>query len=976
LRGDPVLKSVIESIPPGRYGIRAAYANVITGNVLIYFDPERSLPEMIGVIHIVLEEPRPKRAPKAERPKPAGLLSRLTGWFESAAPPPTRVPEGKPWHAITRAQVLGLLETSRTGGLAVSVAQARLQSHGRNLLEPLPSRSTFAVVAEQFVSLPVFMLVASAVVSVATGGVADAVVILAVVVANAAIGAATELKAERTISSLLELAEPDAMVIRDGTARRIPGESVVPGDLLMLSRGDEVAADARLLAAEGLSAGEATLTGESVPVEKSARTELPESAPLADRVNMVYRGTVITGGRGLAVVVATGASTEVGRVQALLGTAESPDTPLQQQMDALGRRLGWVTIGISGAIFGVGLLRGVPLAQILRSTVSLAIAAVPEGLPTVATVGLARGMRALLAHNVLVRRLEAIETLGLVQAVCFDKTGTLTENRMSVASVSADQTLFRASGGAFFAGDRPAPLSLHPALARIIEIACLCNEAEIDTSGPEVRVQGSATESALLRLAFSAGIDAAELRRRNPLRDTELRTESKAYMLTRHTTRSGGTLEAVKGTPLQVAALCTRRAADEGVRELSDNDREKLAAMNTQMAGRGLRVLGVAYREDEEPGLVWLGMIGIADPPRAGVRETLREFRRAGIRPLIVTGDQAGTAQAIAEALDFNGGTEFNVVNTPEISGLPPEEMRTAVRRTTVFSRVSPSDKLSIVRALQSDGSVVAMAGDGVNDAPALRAADIGIAMGASGTQVARGVADVVLADDRLDGLLPAIREGRTVHADLRKAVDYLASTNLSETAVMFASLAAGLGPALNPRQLLWINLVSDILPALALATDPPGAGVMERPPASFARDVLSKADLPRIGGQCGVMSLATLGAYLTGVLRYGVGPQASSMAFLSMAGAQLMHAFTARSQTAGLFGGEALPPNRLLGGGVLAGFGLLALSQLAPGVGAVLGTARIGIVDSLCCLGAAAASFLVNEGLKASVTNPILEEV
>jgi Ca2+-transporting ATPase len=968
LRGDAVLKEIIESVPVGQEGIREAHANVITGNVLIYFDASSSLPEIVGFFRLILEEPRPKR-----RPKPAATPVPATSWwtrlFGSAAEPQPALPAGEPWHALSRGEVARLLETSRTAGLSAAEAHSRLGRYGRNLLAPVAARSTLAVVAEQFVSLPVFMLMASAVVSAVTGGVADAVVIVAVVIANGAIGAVTELRAEHTISSLLEVTEPDALVIRDGVQLRVAGDGVVPGDLLVLTRGAEVAADARLLTSDDLTVGEATLTGESLPVEKSARATLHASAVLAERVNMVFRGTVITGGHAVAIVVSTGGNTEIGRIQALLSSTESPDTPLQREMEKLGRRLAWLTIGISAAMFGVGLLRGRALVETLRSTVSLAIAAVPEGLPTVATVGLARGMRALIAQNVLVRRLEAIETLGLVETVCFDKTGTLTENRMSVASVVSGERLFRASAGTFFTGDRVAPMSRYPALVRIIEISCLCNEAEIGDGVGDAAVQGSATEAALVRLPLAAGMDVLDLRKRFPLESMSLRTESKAYMVTRHKSAAGW-LEAVKGTPLQVVDLCTRRLSEGEVRDLTQGDREAVAASNAQMASKGLRVLGLAYREDEEPGLIWLGMIGIADPPRAGVREALGAFRRAGIRPLIVTGDQAATAQAIAEALDLNGGTEAGVTSAPDLGELGADEAQALVRRSTVFSRVSPSDKLLIVRALQADGSVVAMTGDGVNDAPALRAADVGIAMGVSGTRVARGVAEVVLADDRIDTLLAAIREGRTVHHDLRKTVEYLASTNLSEIAVMFLSLASGLGPALNPRQLLWINLVSDVFPAIALATDPPSRELMDQPARSFAREVLSTSDLPRIGSQCGTMSLATLTAYLMGVLRYGVGAQAGAMAFLSIAAAQLLHAFTARSQSTGLFidsrGAAATQPsNPLLGGSVMAGFGLLALSQLVPGVGRLLGTARIGILDTLCCLGAAAASFLGNEALK-----------
>lgn len=871
---------------------------------------------------------------------------------------------------LSAAEASALWRTSPDTGLTQVEATARSERYGANVLSPPETRSALAILSDQFLSLPVLLLIGSAALSIATGGIADAIVIGAVIALNAGIGFATEYRADRTIRSLLELSEPEATVVRDGSPQLVSGDEVVPGDLLTLRRGEAVVADARLIACTRITLDEAALTGESMPVEKTPQPLTVETLPLPERSNMVYRGTVVTGGQGLAIVIATGRFTEIGKIQAMLAQATPPATPLQRQMNRLGTQLTWVICGVSALILGIGLLRGFSFVEMLRSAISVAIAAVPEGLPTIATVCLANGMQSLLRENVMARRLAAVEAIGGIQVLCFDKTGTLTSNRMSAAVAFVAMKQFSVAGGTFLAGERAHPATGHPELSRLLQVCCLCTEATVEMRDGSYAVEGSPTEAALVRMAVGAGVDVARLRRASPLRQMRHRSESQPYMTTLHNLGGGGTLIAVKGSPAEVLEVCEWHASEGKIHRLGDSERDAILAANQRMAAAGLRVLAGACLETpgeshDARGLVWIGLVGLADPPRHGVKEAIAEFRRAGVRPLMLTGDQAGTAGAVAGAVDLNGSSGLHTAQAAEMETLDESGVRVLVRKASVFSRVSPSHKLQIVRALQSDGAIVAMTGDGVNDAPALKASDVGIAMGRDGTRVARGVADLLLMDDNIQALLPAVREGRTVHENLRKAVHYIAATNASEILVMFASIAAGLGQPFNPRQLLWINLITDVFPELALCVEPADPDIMSRPPRDPNQPVIGRAEYARLGRQSGIMTASAMAAYLAGLARYGAGPAASTMAFLTLTSAQLLHGLSARSETriAGL------PRNPAMHKGLLAGFGLLLASQWIPGLTSLLGTARVGAADGLLCAAAAAASLLAIEFSKSQHT-------
>ncbi len=988
LHARPDLKSALESALAGSAGIRFATASAITSNVLVYYDPGRALHEVIGIVEVTFRaaaiQPPPRPARTAPRPPPqeqpgraGGLPAFLRELFASLASvrrgaprtmtsrdlmrlaAPERMPA--PWHTAGPAEVLDFWQTPRTEGLDAESARRRLMKYGPNVLPAPEPRSAVRVFLDQFKSIPVFLLAGSAAISLVLGGLADALVIGAVILLNSAIGAATELEAEKTISALMTLSEPIVPVLRDGDIQQIGGEHIVPGDILVLARGCQVGADARVIEAEDFSVDESALTGESMPAEKSPAPVLSPGAPLAERAGVVFRGTVVSAGRGAAVVFATGRHTEIGRVQSLMNQSVQPETPLQRQLRGLSNQLLWFTGAVSGAVFTLGLLRGAGVLQMLRSAVSLAVAAVPEGLPTIATVGLASGVRALAKHQALVRRLAAVETLGAVQVVCFDKTGTLTLNRMSAVAAFAGMREYEVSGGRFLTDRKPVQVSAYPELTRLLEICAMCSEAGFE---PETgAITGTPTEAALLHMAVKGGIDVARLRRKRPVVRLQPRANGQNYMATTHDTGHGTRIIAVKGSPSEVLRLCESQLSDEAVRPLADTDRRAIKAENERMAGAALRVLGAAYREvpADQAGppqrLTWTGLVGIADPPRQGLRALIADFRTAGIRPVMLTGDQHATAHAIGRALDLNGGGSLEALDSRALDQIEDEKLSEQIGRVHIFSRVNPAQKLQIVRGFQRGGAVVAMTGDGINDGPALKAADVGIALGQSGTRVAREVADIVLADDNLQSLLPAIAEGRRVRENIGKAIHYIAATNLGEVILMLGGAAAGFGEPLTARQLLWINLITDVFPELALAVARAGPDLMNRPPDDPYRPVLARSDYLPLGTQGASMAAAGLAAYAYGFSRHGASPVASTMAFLTLTSSQLLmlRNFAGR--------GAAAPRNPYLGVAALAGFGALALSQF--GLTGLLGTARLGAADALFCAAASVVSVFVNDFLR-----------
>jgi Ca2+-transporting ATPase len=831
-------------------------------------------------------------------------------------------------------------------------ASSRLERFRGNVLGRVHRRSALAMFVDQFKELPVALLAGSTVLSMLTGGVADGLVILGVIVVNGVIGFVTESTAERTIASLTRGDAPEVDVTRQGEALRVAIEDIVPGDLITLRPGSLVPADARLTRADALSIDESALTGESMPVTKSvAAIEHPE-LPLADRLNMVYRGTLVTGGSGTAVVVATGRATQVGQLQAMVGEVARPETPMQKQLRDLGERTVVIAGIVCGGVLGVGLLRGQEIGAMVRTAVSLAVAAVPEGLPTLAITTLAMGIRKMKRQHVIVRRLDAIETLGAVQVLCFDKTGTITENRMRVVQLTAGDSSYTVDAGKLLADGRELQPSGQPALEWLLNIGALCSEATLVSNGDDQQsVDGSATEAALVSCALAAGVDVAQLRLEYPIERAEHRTEERKLMVTIHRSATRpGYLVAVKGSPTEVLERCQYWRRGGGVVPLSTHDRRVIRRQNERMAGEALRVLGMAYAEREadvgssQGELVWSGMMGLADPPRQGLPELIAKFRGAGVRSVMITGDQAATAYAVAKQIGLDVDGELRTLDSVELEQMPAEVLAEVAPQIQVFSRVSPRHKLRIVQALQKAGLVVAMTGDGINDCPALKAADIGVAMGGGGATVARDVADVILERDDLVGMLSAIEHGRVIHADIKKAVRFILTTNLSEVLLTFLSVAAG-GQGMSPMQLLWINLVSDIFPELALALGE--HDVLERPPRDPDAKMFTKPELRHMAVEGGFLTVGALAVYGYGVGRYGFSPQARSLAFVALSAAQLLHAFSTRSERENLFRGSVAAPNPYLPLSVGGGIGLTILMQILPATRAWLGSKRpLSVLD------------------------------
>jgi Ca2+-transporting ATPase len=985
----------IESALAGQTAIRLGAANTLTGTLLLHYDPARHLEEVLAELIALIGEhvgaetaPQPaslrrlaagagwQAAPPRERPRPATKAKPPTAGVARTPRPGPPSPGQVPWHTLPVDVVLARQGVDYSQGLSAAEARARLERHGPNTLPEPERRSRLEILLSQFDSLPVLLLGASALLSAATGGLADAAVILGVVAINAGIGYVTESQAEGLISSLTAVPRPPVPVVREGRVRQMPTAEVVPGDMLLLTPGCLVAADARLVSVKDLSVDESALTGESLPVSKSVPALPMAEVPLADRSNMVYMGTLVTGGSGLAVVVATGRATELGLIQALVGETRPPETPMQRQLDRLGNQLVYISLAICGGVFVVGLLRGYGFLPMLRAAISLAVAAVPEGLPTVATTTLALGLRDMRRKHVLIRQLAAVETLGSVQVMCLDKTGTLTENRMAVLAVQVDGERLRVEDGRFHL---PAgvvdPYASEP-LLKLLHVAALCNASRVNgpvTAGGRLSLEGSATENALLAMTLAAGVDVAALRRRHPLLRTEYRSEGRAWMATWHDAGDGRRLKAVKGSPEQVLELCRWYENGTGRHEIDAAYREAMLMENARMAGEALRVLAFAYgledAQGEGDGLIWLGLAGLADPIRAGTRELIRLFHQAGIKTVMITGDQSATAYAIGRQLDLSGDERLEILDSSQIDRIDPPLLSALAEKVEIFSRVSPAHKLQIVQALQRAGRVVAMTGDGINDGPALKAADIGVAMGGAkaggGTEVARSIADVVLEDDELGTMILAVAQGRTIYANIRKSIHYLVSSNISEIGLTFIAVAGGLGQPLNTMQLLWINLLTDDFPALALSMDPPEPDVLRRPPRDPHEPIIRTQDFRRYGLEAAALTAGALGAYGWGLLRYGPGPQASTLAFMTLTMGQLLHARACRSETHGLFSAERLPENRWLDRALLASAALQLATVLLPPLRGLLGTTPLLPADALVVAVAAGLPHLAIEAMK-----------
>jgi Ca2+-transporting ATPase len=876
-------------------------------------------------------------------------------------------------HRLTAAAVMAELQTDSARGLGSAEVQRRLQTHGHNQLKAASETPWWRRLAEQFENFLVIILLVATVISAVEWMLQDpresalpyeAIVILAIVVLNAMLGFIQESRAEKSVRALMALAAPESTVVRDGERQRIPTRDIVPGDILLIEAGDKIAADARIVDDANLHTDEAPLTGESMPVAKNPKP-IDADVGIGDRRNMLYSSTVATYGRGRAVVVATGMNTEVGRIAGLLEAAKKEPTPLQQELDRTGKRLSVIMLAICGIVFATGLVSTPVITlntmlSLFLFAVALAVAAIPEALPAIVTVGLSLGVRRMAAANAIVRKLPAVETLGAATVICSDKTGTLTRNEMTVRAVYTCDTLIEVSGSGYipdgdFTADRrvlAAGSSIHDGVAKTLTAAALANDATLSHHDDRWKVQGDPTEGALIVAARKFGLPETLAEQQPRIAEIPFTSERKRHTTVHRNGDHAAELNVyVKGAPEVLLPHCRFVWKDGHAVALDDRARAELAHRNDGLASQALRTLAIAGRtipaaslgldptSDEPPtsdielpetieeDLVLYGFVGMIDPPRAEAKQAVAVARRAHIRTVMITGDHPATAEAIARELEiFEPGARL--VTGADLRTMQETELDAIVERVRVFARVDPEHKLRIVEALQRKGHIVAMTGDGINDAPALKTANIGVAMGITGTDVSKEAADMVLTDDNFASIVKAIEEGRGIFDNIRKYLVYLLSSNAGELLTMFAgvmlagvlgltSVDAGLFLPLLAAQLLWINLITDGPPALALGIDPKDEGVMERQPRARGTGVITTQDWLRIGGVGFVMmigTLAVLDAYYPGGLftlfATGTAPNAvdeahaRTMAFTTLMMFQLFNVFNCRSATRSAFHG------------------------------------------------------------------------
>ncbi len=883
-----------------------------------------------------------------------------------------------PWHALSAEAATAQLQTS-PAGLSVAEAARRLAEHGPNRLPATAPRSALRRFLGQFTNLLIHVMLASAAIVALLGHVTDAAVILGVVLANAVVGFVQEGRAEQALNAIQDMLTPHASALRDGARRMVDAADLVPGDIVLLEAGDRVPADLRLIRARGLRIEEAALTGESVPAEKSVAA-VAEEAPLGDRASIAFSGTLVAAGQATGLVVATGPATELGRISGMIGGVQTLATPLLRQMDIFARRLTFVILGVAALLFAFAwLLRGYAMGDAFLAVISVAVAAIPEGLPAVMTITLAIGVRRMAARRAIVRRLPAVETLGSVSVICSDKTGTLTRNEMMVAAVDTALGRFEVTGEGYAPGGAVTPEGEPPAeatqalLARLARASTLCNDAALREEAKDGWVvAGDPMEGALLAFAARAGVPAEAARLRFPRRD-EIPFDSRhRFMATLHADHAGA-FACVKGAPERLLGMCAWQRGAAGDMPLDTTEWHRRAET---LAASGLRVIAVAERalpqgttalteSDVEGGLTLLGLLGLIDPPREEAVAAVAECQAAGIRVKMITGDHAATAGAIARQVGLRGAG--SVITGADLDRLDDAALRVRAKESDVFARTSPEHKLRLVEALQADGAVVAMTGDGVNDAPALKRADVGVAMGQKGTEAAKEAAEMVLADDNFATIAVAVREGRTVFDNIQKVIAWTLPTNGGEALVVIAAILLGVTLPLTPVQILWINMATASTLGLVLAFEAGEDDLMRRPPRSPKDPLLSRLLVWRV---VLVSALFTLGTFaIFGLSQWrGLSLEAARTAAVNtIVVLEIAYLFSLRFERSTSFTWRGAMGTRP----VLIGVGSVVLLQLAftylPPMQALFGTRALHpLWDGLPILATGLALMLMLEAEKA----------
>jgi len=860
--------------------------------------------------------------------------------------------EKLPWYRQSIEETCKALGTDPTAGLKSEEVRSRLEKYGPNELAHKEGPGIFRMFVEQLKDFMVIILIIASIISIAINEVTDSLVIIGIVIVNAVLGVIQEYRAGKALEALKKMSAPNAKVIRDGQTQTIPAGGLVPGDVVLLETGDYIPADVRLTSSVNLKVEEAALTGESVPVEKDAGTRLDGDIGLGDQVNCGFMSTIVTYGRGSGIVTSTGMGTVIGNIAKMIQEDKEEDTPLQRKLAQMGKLLGTACLVICAVVFAMGLFRGEPVLKMFMTAVSLAVAAIPEGLPAVVTIVLALGMQRMVKHNSIMKKLHAVETLGSTTVICSDKTGTLTQNQMTIVKMYTFGQEIDVTGdgynptGSLTVSGKDISLSEEPAIARLLEIQVLCNDARLEhiteDGSDEWRIIGDPTEGAMVVAAAKAGIDRNEINRAQP-RLQEIPFDSQRKLMTTfHRTKDNKMAAFTKGAPDILIERCTHIMRSDGsVEPITPEDVETIMAENKTLASQAFRVLAMAFKivsgipehptpEQDEKNLVFCGLVGMIDPPRAEAIEAIKVCKSAGIRAVMITGDYRDTAAAIARQLGIIE-TGKEVLTGAELNRMDDAQLDEAVKTVSVFARVSPEHKVRIVQAIKDNGGIAAMTGDGVNDAPALKRADIGVAMGITGTDVAKESADMIITDDNFSSIVAAVEEGRVIYSNIRKFVFFLMSCNVGEILIIFLSMVFNWPIPLQPIHLLWVNLLTDALPALALGTEKKEPGLMEEPPRNPNESIINRDMMISIGVQSLVMTAAVLASFYYGWQDHGL-EMGQTYALVTLITCELLRAYTARSEKYPLWK-IGVFSNRSMNLAFVISFALLAVILVVPGL-------------------------------------------
>lgn len=865
------------------------------------------------------------------------------------------------WYQLETEEAVKQLKTDLKNGLSSDQVIKKRERFGDNELVGQEGPSIWDMLIAQFKNFLTLILIASSIISLVVGEVTDAIVIMIIVILNAILGVSQESRANKALEALKQMASPKAKVIRNGQTLEIASKELVPGDLVILETGDFIPADLRLVESMNLKIDESSLTGESVPVEKNAHELITDQVSIGDRHNSAFMGTIITYGRGRGIVVSTGMKTEIGQIAEMIESYEESETPLQKKLAEFGKLLGYIAIAVVVLVFILGLLRKEPLMQMFMTSISLAVAAIPEGLPAIVTIVLALGMKKMIQRHAIIKKLHAVETLGSVTTICSDKTGTLTKNAMTVVAIHSDQKTFTVTGkgytpeGKFLLNGQEIDPREHPDLLLLLKICALNNDADLDKKADDWQIIGDPTEGSLLVAAAKANCDLKKLCQINP-RLQELPFDSdRKRMTTFHKNLDEKNCYAfVKGAPDITLSLCTKMYQKGKPVALTPEDKKEILEVNSEMAHQSLRVLALAYREiaaipknptpeDIETELVFVGLVGMIDPARPEAIEAIKTCQSAGIRPVMITGDYKETAVAIAQELGII--TDDTAMTGAELEKTSPEDLAKAVQKVSVFARVSPEHKVKIVEALQSTNQIVSMTGDGVNDAPALKRANIGVAMGITGTDVAKETADMILTDDNFASIVSAVEEGRVIYSNIRKFIFFLLSCNVAEIMIIFFAMLFGWPIPLEPIQILWLNLVTDAFPALALGMEPAEPNIMQQKPRNPKESIINRKMLWGIVIQSVSMTIAVLGIFH--VIHRGTGDVhiARNFAFITLVISELLRSFTARSEDLSIFR-LGIFSNKFVVGGTLLSLLLMLAVVYIPFLQPVFSTQALYFAD------------------------------